>query len=387
MSATSDLDARLRDRVRALEEENLSLRAAILLLHDNAKLVRSAMEPEPTYYALLTSVTAGTGLGLDRAMLFLLDDSRLFLRGAAAVGPADPDEAATAWRIAEAAPDLETLYEAGQSQRSRRRALDRQVRELAVDLNGQTPMALAVRQGGTLVDSGGDDLRGLLHLPTSIAAPIRDRARVCGVLYADNQYTERPLSSVGQLVFGLLADLAGRTIEYARLFEKIARSARTDSLTGLGHHGALMEALHAAVAEATGPLGFIMLDLDELEAVNDCHGHIAGDTVLVGAADRIRTTIRSDATAFRFGGDEFAVLLPNTDSFGTGAAATRLCGAIAEHRFSIGQDRSVSLTCSLGVACFPDDADTAVDLLRRADEALLFAKHRGKNRVAVAREL
>ena len=109
------MDRQLDEKVRRLEGENESLRAAILLLHRIANLVRTPVELEPTCYALLTGVTAGVGLGLNRAMLLLVDEEdRRRLKGVAAVGPADRQEADRVWRSIEAhAPDLETLHEAG----------------------------------------------------------------------------------------------------------------------------------------------------------------------------------------------------------------------------------------------------------------------------------
>src|SRR5688500_18486219 len=99
----------------ALERENLALRRAIALLHEISNLVRAAQELEPTCYALLTGVTAGVGLGMNRAAIFLVDDTDGgALRGMAAVGPSDREEADRVWKsIEKDGPDLETLYEAG----------------------------------------------------------------------------------------------------------------------------------------------------------------------------------------------------------------------------------------------------------------------------------
>ena len=265
-----------------LHEENRSLRAAILLLHRIANLVASAPELEPTCYALLTGVTAGVGLGLNRAMLFVRDDEdRGLLRGFAAVGPADLTEADQVWRSIEAEdPDLRALYEAGLQQRTSPGELDRLVRQTTVPIDGDSPIALAMRRA-ELVRDGSDDLGGLLHLPTCVAAPLRSHSTLHGVLVADNRYTGRTFTH--ELVFGLLADHAGTALGAAHRFEHVAAQARTDALTGLGHHGALMDHLDRAVA-TDAPLGLAMIDLDDFKAVNDTLGHLAGDALLAGVA-------------------------------------------------------------------------------------------------------
>jgi diguanylate cyclase (GGDEF)-like protein len=372
-----------------LRAENESLRAAILLLHRVANLVRTAVELDTTYYALLTGATAGVGLGLNRAMLFLVgDEDRNVLRGAAAVGPADSEEADRVWRSIEAiVHDLESLHQAGLdlNRRDRRGRLDEQVRELVVDIGGDSPIALAMRRRGLVCGEGGDTLGGLLDLGTCVAAPLMGRDAIRGVLYADNRFTRRSLSPTSQLVFALVADHAGRAIEGAHRFEQIARDARTDALTGLGHHGALMESLGRMVASGRGrPIGLLMVDLDDFNVVNDTHGHLAGDALLVGVAERMQGVLRAGERPFRYGGDEFTVVLEGADRDATRTIAERLRRAVSDAPFRIGGALAVRVTCSVGAASLPEDAQTSLALVERADEALLAAKSAGKDRVELA---
>lgn len=378
-----------RKRLAELEDENASLRAAILLLHRIANLVRGAVELEPTCYALLTGVTAGVGLGLNRAMLFLVDAAdRNALHGAAAVGPASREEADRVWKsIKESAPDLEVLYEAGLRERESPGLLDRRVRALRVDAGGETPIAVALRSGAMVEGAGSDDLGGLFHLPTSIAAPLRGRSSVRGVLYADNIYTGQRVQPVSQLVFSLLADDAGRAIENAHRFEQMALRARTDALTGLSHHGALMEELGRAVASAhrTGqPLGVVMVDLDDFKRVNDTHGHLVGDVVLAEVAARLRAAARTNESPYRYGGEEFTVVLPGADRGAAAAVGERLRRAVGDRPFSVGPGETLSVTCSVGVASLPQDGLDGESLVAAADAALLRAKALGRNRVEEA---
>jgi diguanylate cyclase (GGDEF)-like protein len=372
-----------------LARENEALRRAVTLIHEIAKLVRESLELEPTCYAVLTGVTAGVGLGLNRAMLFFVDDAdRSVLRGEAAVGPKDADDADRVWRsIAAAAPDLQTLHEAGLREQGSPGPLDRWVRETRVDIDGDSPVALALRTGATVRGAGSDDLGGLLHLPTAVAAPLRGREVVRGVLYADNQYTGRQLDPITELVFSLVADHAGQGIDSAHHYEHVARQARTDALTGLGHHGAMMEAVIAAVAQATAAgsqLGLAMIDLDDFKRVNDTIGHLAGDALLAGVAARLRGQVRSGETAFRYGGEEFAVLLPGADRAALEVLGERLRSSLAERPFPLGAERSHSITCSVGLAELGGTIADARGLIDAADQALLAAKAGGKNRVEFA---
>lgn len=377
-------------RVAELERENAALRQAVRLLHRVGNLVRDSLELEPTCYALLTGVTAGVGLGLNRAMLFFVDDDdRATLRGVAAVGPADEAEADRVWKSIEAdAPDLVTLYQVGMKRRDAPGALDRAVRATTVPVAGDSPIALALVRGALVRGEGNDDLGGLLHLPTAIAAPLRGRDSMRGVLYADNRFTGRALDPVSELVLSLIADHAGRAIEQAHHFERVAREARTDALTELEHHGTMMQAVIAAVerARAEGSeLGLAMIDLDDFKRVNDTYGHPVGDALLAGVAARLRSVLRAGERPYRYGGEEFAVLIPGAPRSELPAVAERLRHAVADRPFTVPSQGALAVTCSVGVAALASgsDARTLIDV---ADRALLAAKARGKNRVVAAND-
>ena len=379
----------LLERLAALEAENKALVRAVTLLHEVANLTRQSLELRPLTYAVLTGVTAGVGLGLNRAMLFLLgEDEPRVLTGWAAIGPEDADEADRVWKSIEAdAPDLETLYEAGLRQRDHPGSLDRHVQALRIPLGESGPFAKAI-ETGSLVSGADDDLGGLLHRPTAVTAPLRARDGVRGVLYADNCFNERPVDSISELVFSLIADHAGRAIDNALRFESVAREARTDPLTGLGHHGALQNAVRAAVQRAKlakTSLGVAMVDLDDFKKVNDTLGHLSGDMLLMQVADRLKTAVRSDELPFRYGGEEFTVLLPAVSREALLSVGERLRLTLADTPFVLADGRELSVTCSVGVAVLAGDALEGERLISLADSALLRAKALGKNRVELGR--
>jgi diguanylate cyclase (GGDEF)-like protein len=379
-----------KSELARLRAEVASLRGAIELLHRIGILVGGELELEPACYAVLTATTAGVGLGLNRAMLFLTDAAdRRTLRGVAAVGPSDRAEADRVWRSIEAAAhDLEMLYESGLRHHGHPGKLDRKVRATTLDAGGATPVALALQRGDLVVGEGTDDAGGLFHLPTAIAAPLYDAHGPCGALYADDCFTGRRLDAAKELVFRMVAEHAGRAIVNARRFEEVAGAARTDALTGLRHHGAFMTDLRREVAAAIAhhrPLGLAMIDLDGFKQINDTLGHLAGDALLAGLATRMRGVVRGGEGIYRYGGDEFAALVPGADAAAAALVAQRLRDAVAGQPFALGGGKKIRITCSVGVASLPEHAADATTLVEAADRAMFRAKAGGKDAVAAAK--
>ncbi|MDP1824016.1 MAG: GGDEF domain-containing protein [Archangium sp.] len=379
----------MSSRLEQLERENEALRHAVLLLHEVSNLLHGSLEVEAACYAVLTGVTAGVGLGFNRAMLFQTSraDATL-LEGTMAVGPADEDEKDRVWKQIEAGQDdLRTLYQAGLAARDAHAPIDRQVRAVRLRSDGGSLLARAMREGRLVHGAESEDpLGGLLDLHTGVAAPLKGAEGVVGVLYADNRFTGLRCSAEVAQVFGLVADHAGRAVENARRFEREARAARTDALTGLGHHGALMERLAVAVGDARAsgrPLSLVMIDLDNFKGVNDRLGHLAGDALLAGLAERLRAHLRAGELAFRYGGEEFSLVLPGVDAAAANAIAERVRQAVADEPFTVADGQSLRVTCSLGVVRLAPQM-SVLALVDAADQALLVAKRTGKNRVVQA---
>jgi len=130
------------------------------------------------------------------------------------------------------------------------------------------------------------------------------------------------------------------------------------------------------------PLTALVLDIDYFKAINDTHGHDAGDDVLREFATRIRKAIRGIDLACRYGGEEFVIVMPETDMAVATVVAERLRRRIASERFSIQQGASaIEVTISVGIATLDTAGDTAASILKRADQALYRAKRDGRNRV------
>jgi diguanylate cyclase (GGDEF)-like protein len=223
---------------------------------------------------------------------------------------------------------------------------------------------------------------------------------LCGA--SDSSAACEPLLVGGQVIGSVLVEHEGELCERGerRLAESVSqaapvlanlrnlalaeRRASTDVLTGLPNRRAVNDALKRMVAHAARsgqPLAAIGLDLDRFKDINDRFGHEAGDTVLAAVGALLTSSVRTSDMVGRIGGEEFIVLAPDTDADGARTLAENLRAAL-QVEVVHGVDREI--TASLGVAVFPDMAQSAEALLRIADRALYASKGAGRNRVTVA---
>ncbi|GMV07981.1 MAG: hypothetical protein AMXMBFR53_42560 [Gemmatimonadota bacterium] len=175
--------------------------------------------------------------------------------------------------------------------------------------------------------------------------------------------------------------------ELRRANAELERLALTDSLTGLANRRHFMERLEAEVERAQRyhrPLSVVLLDLDHFKKVNDTHGHAAGDEVLRGAARALRSVCRDVDIPARWGGEELALLLPETDAAGARIVAERVRERIQAQAYTGPSGGGFGVTASLGVATADESGLSAEALLHASDKALYRAKDEGRNRVVLA---
>jgi diguanylate cyclase (GGDEF)-like protein len=184
-----------------------------------------------------------------------------------------------------------------------------------------------------------------------------------------------------------MANEAAMALENARLYEDARKLADRDPLTGFYNHRYLHERLGEEVVRAQRarrPLSVLMLDLDDFKLVNDTFGHLFGDRVLTWTAELIRSTLRASDVPARYGGDEFAIILPETDGDDARSAAERILEAFRDRPF-VGEHRGpVPIAASIGVATYPTDGRTPTDLIAAADRALYRVKRDGGHDAAAA---
>lgn len=184
-----------------------------------------------------------------------------------------------------------------------------------------------------------------------------------------------------------MANEAAMALENARLYEDARKLADRDPLTSFYNHRYLHERLGEEIVRSQRgkrPLSMLMLDLDDFKLVNDTFGHLFGDRVLTWVAERIRSTLRASDIAARYGGDEFALILPETDAADACRAAERILAAFGDHPFVDEQRGSVPMAVSIGIATFPADGRTATDIIAAADSALYAVKRAGGHDAANA---
>ncbi len=175
-----------------------------------------------------------------------------------------------------------------------------------------------------------------------------------------------------------------RLVEWERYEQLLAQSSK-DPLTGLFNRRYFETAAEKEQMRSRRygfPFSILYIDLDDFKRINDSYGHTAGDEVLKGTADVLFKNLRTEDCAARFGGEEFVVLLPQTDTEGAVIFADRLTAGMKNNRF----EQDIKVTFSGGIASFPRHGDSVEDLLQSADRGLYEAKVNGKNRVIVLQE-
>ncbi len=217
-----------------------------------------------------------------------------------------------------------------------------------------------------------------------LGVPLISRGEVVGILTLESHTTGAYNQRAAEVAF-TFAGQAAIAIENARLFGEVQRLATTDGLTGIynrRHFFILAEHEVQRARRARHSMGVIMVDVDHFKRVNDSHGHAAGDQVLRSVAERCQQNIRAVDILGRYGGEEFAILLPEADMAIALAVAERLRQCVASAPVSV-DGHAISVTLSLGVAVLTDEGDDLEAVLYRADAALYAAKQAGRNRVVL----
>ena len=385
-----------------LLEQLTKARQELSTLFEISNAMHKTLELEEILFIILTGVTSHTGLGFNRAILMLLDSQGKFLEGKMGIGPDNGEEAKRIWRlIDEQKMDLDDLvnsYTHFRNTISNSRFFN-QIKNLKVALqepdggilakvfNDGMPFHIKKENFSSFT---GDPLLSIFSSDEFVVVPLKARDKTIGLIVADNFFTKRPITKDDIRILMMFANQAGTAIENSQLYEHTLVRAHKDALTDLWNHGYFQHVFDEKLRTAKLNMSYltlIMVDIDNFKNYNDTWGHQKGDDILAKISKVIIESSRKIDFVCRYGGEEFAVILPEASKKDTTVIAERIRANIEQHQFIEEGHPSQKITVSLGVASFPEDGNNKSELIRAADEALYEAKRSGKNRVVFSNQV
>jgi diguanylate cyclase (GGDEF)-like protein len=271
-------------------------------------------------------------------------------------------------------------------------SFNQQVRRLKISLKEQNGglLALGVLDGmpllltkETMQNYSHDPIIQLLNTDELVVVPLKAKDKVNGIILADNFITKKSITKDDIRMFIMLANQAGLAIENSQLYEKTVTRTHSDSLTEMWNHGYFQYLLQAELEKAKitkTPLSLIMLDIDNFKVYNDVLGHQAGDKILKALANLIKNQSRKMDYVCRYGGEEFTIILPQTEKKEAFLIAERIRTDVERYAF-VNEEilPNKKLTASMGLSSFPEDGFSPSELILHSDKALYEAKQKGKN--------
>ncbi|HEY0485282.1 MAG TPA: diguanylate cyclase [Mycobacteriales bacterium] len=260
---------------------------------------------------------------------------------------------------------------------------------------GGEPRRGRVGENGAELAPGEPECRTFIAVPFSGSgqagydeAGLPESGRLLGVLALYDRLGADDFDDGDLVTLRTFAGQAAVAVENVLLHQEAERLSLTDPLTGLWNYRYLQVSLHREIERSVRfdrPLSVLALDLDHFKQVNDTYGHPAGDAVLSEVAHRLRGEVREVDLVFRQGGEEFVLLLPETDLAGARHAAERICAALRDTPVRLSAEDPVfgelvtSITASIGIAVYPDHGATGAEVMEAADDALYRAKADGRD--------
>jgi len=389
----------MMEELNKTKQELERTKTELAILYEISNAMRTTLKLDEILYIILTGVTAHMGLGFNRAILFLVNDKDSLIEGKMGIGPETGEEANQIWtHVEQEQMDLDDLINAYKfSNDVLESGFNQQIRRLKIPLKERNGglLALGVLDGmpllltkETMQNYGNDPIIQLLNTDELVVVPLKAKDKVNGIILADNFITKKPVTKDDIRMFIMLANQAGLAIENSQLYEKTVTRAHTDSLTELWNHGYFQYLLQSELEKAKvtqSPLSLIVLDIDNFKIYNDTLGHQSGDKILKALATLIKNQSRKMDYVCRYGGEEFTIILPQTEKKEALLIAERLRMDIEKQAF-VNEEimPNKKLTASIGLCSFPEDGFSPSEVISNADKALYAAKQKGKNNTCCA---
>ncbi len=263
--------------------------------------------------------------------------------------------------------------------------IDEQIFESLLRRNETNFDELLICQDIINTETSNPTLINLYKIRYAIYMPLTSSTALKGVLALYNH--EKPFTEEDE---NSLFNFSFQAFQTMSLQNELSRLAKTDGLTGLYNHRMFQERLSEEILRAERykrTVFLLMIDIDHFKNINDTYGHQAGDMVLKNVARIIKKNVRKVDFPARYGGEEFALILPETDYDSAYNVGERIRTAIQDNEFSISEEKTISITVSIGISCYPYDTTNKEELIKMADTALYYAKEHGRNRVCLFRDI
>lgn len=350
------------------------------LLRDITTSMQSVKDLKKLDKIVLTAITAGYGLGFNRGLLFLVDEKGLY--GEYAIGPSSRKEAYRIW--GDVVIKKSNLHEVLNSPDEEDETLLEVVTKvrLPLSIHEKNPLIRCVLEKTPLLVQGGNpsDLGPALeklNFEHFAVVPMIAKDQVVGVYLVDNCFNQKPIQDEDLNALLTFSGQAALAFENIRLYEKIKSLAITDELTGVYNHRHYKDTITRYLS-AQIPFVLMVIDVDDFKNFNELYGHATGDQVLQEVGASLKSAVKFKGEAFRYGGDEFTLILPQR----TRDEAIEVAKRIQEAILSIALHKvDHPLTLSIGLAEYPKDTACEKELFILADQKLKYAKDSGKNTV------
>ncbi|MCM8784080.1 MAG: sensor domain-containing diguanylate cyclase [Candidatus Omnitrophica bacterium] len=391
------MEKEIQENIELFKKELDKAKTELSILYEIGNAMHSTLNLDEILYIILTAATAHTGLGFNRAMLFMVNEKENLLEGRMGIGPQSGEEAYHIWKKIETEKmDLNDFIEAYKEFSVQKDSpLNNLVKTIKIPLreDGGILAVTVIKGSPSLINTPearakiNDVALSLLKVDQFVVVPLKAKDKAIGVILADNFITRKPINQDDLRLLSMFANQAGLAIENSRLYEQTLILSNTDYLTHLWNHGYFQQLMNEEIKKSSAnktSISLIMLDIDDFKNYNDTLGHQAGDKVLQEIGDIIRQNVRRNDWACRYGGEEFAIILPQISKEDTLKFAERLRNQIELHKFPHEEVQpKQKITVSIGIATFPADASNKDELIYKADMAMLEAKKKGRNRTCL----